>query len=65
MIESIIRKFNFDYVGVDILKSNSGEFFFSEIEDSVGARAVYDLTDIDIIRKYVEYILKEISKTEI
>lgn len=61
MIEKIIKKFNFDYVGIDILKSNSGEFYFSEIEDSVGARAVYDLTNIDIIKKYVEYIINEIS----
>lgn len=62
MVECIIEKFNFDYVGVDILKSSSGEFFFNEIEDSVGARAVYDLTNIDIIGKYVDYIFKEIYK---
>lgn len=61
LINKILKKFNFDYVGIDILKSGN-EFYFSEIEDSVGARAVYDLTDIDIINLYVNYIYKQIKK---
>lgn len=61
MIKNILKKFDFDFVGIDILK-NQNDFYFSEIEDSVGSRAVYDLTDIDIIKKYVEYIVSEINK---
>ena len=60
MIKKIILKFSFDFVGIDILKNDNG-FYFSEIEDSVGSRAVYDLTDIDIIKKYIEYIIFEIK----
>lgn len=61
MIKNIIKKFHFDYVGIDILK-NDKEFYFSEIEDSVGARAVYDLTNVDIIKNYVEYIILKLNK---
>lgn len=61
MIQKIIEKFDFDYVGIDILKAKNGEFYFSEIEDSVGARAVYELTDIDIISQYVDYIVQQIK----
>ena len=61
MINSIIKKFDFDFVGIDILKNDQG-FYFSEIEDSVGARAVYDLTDFDIIKEYVNYIVSWINK---
>lgn len=62
MIDNILQKFQFDYVGIDILKNEkTGEFYFSEIEDSVGARAVYDITDIDIIAKYVDYIMNQLK----
>lgn len=60
MINVILTKFKFDFVGIDILK-NDNSFYFSEIEDSVGSRAVYDLTNIDIIKKYVEYIIFQIN----
>lgn len=60
MINVILTKFKFDFVGIDILK-NDNSFYFSEIEDSVGSRAVYDLTNIDIIKKYVEYIISQIN----
>ena len=62
LIKTVLNKFQFDYVGIDILKNEStGEFYFSEIEDSVGARAVYDISDIDIIGMYVEYIVKQLN----
>lgn len=60
MIDEILTKFKFDFVGIDIL-SNGSSFYFSEIEDSVGSRAVYDLTQIDIIKKYVEYIITQLN----
>ena len=33
----------------------------SEIEDAVGARMLYQCTDIDIVKLYTQYILNEIS----
>lgn len=45
----------YDYIGIDFV-FNNGKIVFNEIEDSVGARMVYTLTDIDIIKMYCEYI---------
>ena len=44
-----------DYIGVDFLKINE-QYFFLEIEDPVGARMLYQLSDIDIIKQYAAYI---------
>ncbi len=49
-----------DYIGIDFL-FNGGELVFNEIEDSVGARMVYDKTNIDIISLYCNYIKKEMN----
>ena len=40
---------------------NSGKIVFNEIEDSVGARMIYSLTDIDIIKEYCNYISCEVK----
>lgn len=48
------------YYGVDFV-FNHGKAVFNELEDTVGARMVYDLTDIDIIEMYIEYIRKYIN----
>lgn len=46
------------YYGVDFLFDN-GRMIFNELEDAVGARMIYDKTDIDVIDMYIRYI-KEI-----
>lgn len=55
-ISSLIKS---DYIGIDFL-FHSGHIVFNELEDTVGARMLYDLTDIDIIAMYCEYIKKNI-----
>ncbi len=45
----------YDYIGIDFV-FNNGKIVFNEIEDSVGARMVYDKTNIDILKEYCEYI---------
>ena len=47
------------YYGIDFV-FNHGKAVFNEFEDTVGARMVYDLTDIDIIDRYIEYIKNNI-----
>ena len=47
------------YYGIDFV-FNHGKAVFNELEDTVGARMVYDLTDIDIIDRYIEYIINNI-----
>ena len=45
------------YYGIDFV-FNNGKIVFNEIEDTVGARMVYEKTDIDIIKLYCNYIIK-------
>lgn len=55
LVEKIISHVDADYIGIDFLFHN-GNLVFNEIEDTVGARMVYDKTDIDIIKLYCEHI---------
>lgn len=61
LVQKIIALIDSDYIGIDLLFHN-GEPVFNEIEDTVGARMVYEKTDIDIIKLYCDYIKKEIDK---
>ena len=47
-----------DFAGIDFLYDN-GKAVLGEMEDIVGARMVYSLTDRDIIDEYVDYILSK------
>lgn len=61
-IKKIISLIKGDYYGIDFV-FNNGRIVFNEIEDTVGARMVYDKTDIDIIKLYCDYI-KKVMKNE-
>ena len=41
---------------------DNGRAVFNEIEDAVGARMVYEKTDIDILKLYCDYIKSEMGK---
>ncbi len=62
LVTSIIDYFDFGLVGIDFLIDEDGGLVFNEIEDVVGARMLYQCTDINIVRLYLEYIIKEIEK---
>lgn len=53
----IAKLLNADYIGVDFLLTKD-EYFVNEIEDPVGARMLYQTSDIDIIKLFIEYIDK-------
>ena len=55
----VAKLLNADYIGVDFIKVNN-IWLINEIEDPVGARMLYQTSDIDIIQLYLEYILKTI-----
>lgn len=60
IVNKIISIKSFDYVGIDFLFDN-GHLVFNEIEDSVGARMLYDKTSLkatDDIAKYINSIIK-------
>lgn len=65
LITTIINKFTFDksefgLVGIDFLIDNSGSLIFNEIEDVVGARMLYECTDINLVNLYLKFILSQI-----
>lgn len=49
-----------DWIGVDFLPDRNG-WVLNEIEDPVGARMLYELTDVDVARLLTEYCLSEIG----
>lgn len=61
MVERIINHFSFGMVGIDFLINEKEELIFNEIEDVVGARMLYQCTDINLVRRYLEYILSRIA----
>lgn len=55
LVFQIAELLNYDYIGIDFV-FDKGKIVFNEVEDAVGARMVYELTNIDIIKEYCEYI---------
>ena len=55
MVNDILKVLYIDYGGIDFI-FNDGKAVFNEIEDAVGARMLYQVSDIDIIKEYVQYI---------
>jgi len=60
LVNQITELIHADYIGIDFIFHN-GHPIFNEIEDTVGARMVYEKTDIDIIKMYCEYIKGELN----
>lgn len=64
LVYKIASLVEYDYIGIDFV-FNNGKIVFNEIEDSVGARMVYDKTNIDILDIYCEYIKNGLVKWSI
>lgn len=56
LIQKIIDAFDFGMVGIDFIFDEQGQFLFNEIEDVVGSRTLSALSDINIVREYLEFI---------
>lgn len=63
IVHKIINHFNFSMVGIDFLIGDKGELIFNEIEDVVGARMLYHCTDINLVKKYLVFILDKIDSS--
>ena len=62
LVMSILSIMKFDFVGIDFLVDENGEFLFNEIEDAVGTRTLYQNYDINIVEKYLSYIRDNLVK---
>lgn len=64
IVRAIMKEFSFDLVGIDFILDEDGELIFNEIEDVVGARMLYQCSDINIVEQYMAYIQKEMLKED-
>lgn len=55
IVKKITRRFHLDYAGIDLI-FHEGKPVFNELEDMVGARMLYQHTEMDIISEFVAYI---------
>ena len=60
-ISKLKKALDFDFVGIDFIR-NGGKWILNEIEDVVGTRMLYSLTDIDAADRYIEYILDKVKE---
>lgn len=60
IVQKIVSHLNSDYIGIDFIFDN-GKWVLNEIEDIVGARMLYEITNIDIVSKYCDYIELKLS----
>lgn len=60
LITKIINEFDFGLVGIDFLIEDDGSLIFNEIEDVVGARMLYQCTDINLVNLYLKHITSQI-----
>lgn len=63
MVNAIVQKLPLDYAGIDFTFHN-GEAVFNEIEDAVGARMLYQISDIDIVQLFADYIVEKMRTLE-
>lgn len=59
-VEKIIHYFDFGFVGIDFIYSEDGRFLFNEIEDVVGSRMLYQCSDYNVVKKYLEHIYNDL-----
>ncbi|BCN31444.1 ATP-grasp domain-containing protein [Anaeromicropila herbilytica] len=62
VVHQIIHQFEFGLVGIDFIINDQNQLIFNEIEDVVGARMLYQCTDINLVRLYLEFILQDMKK---
>ena len=60
VVEKVYHALGCDFVGVDFIRHN-GRWILNEIEDVVGTRMLYSLTDIDAAKVYVKYIIDKLN----
>ncbi|MDF2512912.1 MAG: hypothetical protein K0S04_2778 [Herbinix sp.] len=65
LVQIIINQFDFGLVGIDFIIDDQGELIFNEIEDVVGSRMLYQCSQINIVERYLRYILRDLLSDEL
>lgn len=58
LVHRIINHFQFGMVGIDFFIGLDGQLIFNEIEDVVGSRTLSHVSEINIVRDYMNWIKK-------
>lgn len=61
VVEKVCGALFCDFVGIDFIR-HEGKWVLNEIEDAVGTRMLYSLTDIDAADEYIRYIINKLEK---
>jgi glutathione synthase/RimK-type ligase-like ATP-grasp enzyme len=56
IVERIAKDLGSDLIGIDFIRHNGG-WVLNEIEDVVGTRMLYSLTDLDAAKIYVKHVI--------
>ena len=59
-VRRIVPELMPDFVGIDFVFGDGGDVFLNEVENVVGTRMLYTLTDMDPARMYMEYIAQRV-----
>ena len=59
-VSRVAKDLGCDLVGIDFIRHN-GEWVLNEIEDSVGTRMLYSLTDLDAAEIYTRYVIAKVQ----
>ncbi len=62
-VRQITNCLSLDYAGIDFIIQEDGTLLFNEIEDVVGARMLYECSNIDAIGLYMEYVFKTLNNS--
>lgn len=65
MIQKIVNHFDFGFVGIDFLIGKNNELLFNEIEDVVGSRILSEVSEINLLEKYITQIKKTLVKVQV
>lgn len=64
LVMKIIEELPADMIGIDFIIGDDGTLIFNEIEDVVGARMLYQCTNINLVGRYLEYIKNKIIEKQ-
>lgn len=60
IVNSVYENLNCDFVGIDFILDN-GCWILNEIEDAVGCRMLYELTDINVTKLFINYVIERVK----
>ena len=61
IVEQVQAILPLDFAGVDLLRHPDGGYVLGEIEDAVGCRMLYQLTDKDPAKDYITYLCNKLK----